>query len=113
MIEFTEKRKDVRHKHKSPVMIQDSDSGTGYRGRMINFGNHGLFLETSADFEAGTKFFIGIENSPFHASTYENPDGYIAKIMWQQDIQDTIFDPAPCEWFWQGRLKQSVSLKMH
>jgi Tfp pilus assembly protein PilZ len=91
MIEFKEKRKDLRHKHKSPVRAENPDSGAAYRGRMTNFSNHGLFLETSADFEAGTEIFIGIENSPFRASTYEKPDGYKAKIMWQRDIEDTFF----------------------
>ena len=91
MNELTEKRQDLRHKHKSPVMIQNPGSGANYRGRMINFSNRGLFLETSADFAAGTEIFIGIENSPFRASTYENPDGYKAKIMWQRDIEDTFF----------------------
>ena len=91
MFEFTEKRKDLRHKHKSPVMIQDPDSGTAYRGRMLNFSNHGMFMETNAELEAGTKIAIGIENSPFRASTYENPDGYMAQVMWHQDIQDNFF----------------------
>lgn len=91
MVEFKEKRKDLRHKHKSPVMIQNPKSGSGCRGRMLNFGNHGLFLETNADLEAGKKIAIGIENSPFRASTYQNPDGYMAKIMWQQDMEDSFF----------------------
>lgn len=91
MIEFREKRKDLRHEHKSPVMIQILKSGTGHRGRMLNFGNHGLFLETNAELERGTKIAIGIENSPFRTSTYENPDGYMATIMWQQDIRDNFF----------------------
>ena len=91
MIEFTEKRKALRYKHKSPVMIQDPESDTGYRGRMLNFSNHGLFLETNTEWEAGTKIAIGIENSPFRTSTYESPDGYVATILWQKDIQDTFF----------------------
>ena len=72
-------------------MIQNPESGTGYRGRMLNFGNHGLFMETNAEMEAGTKIAIGIEISPFQASSYENPDGYMAQVMWQQDIQDTFY----------------------
>jgi Tfp pilus assembly protein PilZ len=94
MIGFKEKRKDLRHQHKSPVMIQNLESGTGYRARMLNFSNHGLFLETNAELKSGRKIAIGIENSPFQASTYENPDGYMAKIMWQKDIQDTFFSSA-------------------
>ena len=53
MVEFKEKRKDLRHKHKSPVMIHNPESGTSYRGRMLNFSNHGLFLETSVELKAG------------------------------------------------------------
>jgi Tfp pilus assembly protein PilZ len=91
MNEVTEKRQDLRHEHKSPVMIQNPDSRADYRGRMINFSNHGLFVETGADFETGAKILIGIENSPFRVSTYDNPDGYIAQIMWRLNMQDTFY----------------------
>ena len=91
MEELTEKRQDLRHPHKSPVMIQNPDSGADHRGRMINFSKHGLCMETNADFEAAAKILIGIENSPFQASTYENPDGYLAEIKWQQNIEDTFY----------------------
>jgi Tfp pilus assembly protein PilZ len=91
VVEFKEKRKDLRHEHKSPVMIQNLDAGTAHRGRMLNFSNHGMFMETNAELEAGTKIAIGVENSPFGASTYENPDGYMAQVMWQRVLQNTFF----------------------
>ena len=91
MLDFKQKRKDLRHKHKSPVMIYNPESGTPYRGRMLNFSNQGLFIETGVELKAGAKIAIGIENSPFRASSYENPDGYMAKIKWQKDVQDTFF----------------------
>ena len=91
MNELTEKRQDLRHLHKSPVRIQNPGLGADYRGRMINFSNHGLCIETNADFETAAKILIGIENSPFQASTYENPDGYMAEIKWQQDIENTFY----------------------
>ena len=72
-------------------MVQNPASCSANRGRMLNFSNHGLYMETNAELEAGKKIAIGIENSPFQASTYENPDGYMAQVMWQQDIQDTFF----------------------
>jgi Tfp pilus assembly protein PilZ len=91
MIEYAEKRSDLRRDHKSPVMIEDPEAGVTYRARMINFSNKGLFIETNGDFKPETKVYIGIENSPYRHSTYESPDGYVAKIIWQQDIKDTFF----------------------
>ncbi len=91
MVERSEKRSDARQSYKSPVMIENPAAGTIHRARMTNYGRNGLFIETNADFEPGADVYIGIENSPYRPSTYEAPDGYVAKIIWQRQIEDTFF----------------------
>jgi Tfp pilus assembly protein PilZ len=75
-------------------MIEDPEAAATYRARLMNYSKNGLFLETNASVEPGTEVYIGIENSPYRASTYEAPDGYVAKIMWQRDLEDTFFTNA-------------------
>jgi Tfp pilus assembly protein PilZ len=94
MLQYTEKRSDLRKNHKSPVMIEDPEGAVTYRARMMNYSKNGLLLETNAVFDPGKKVHIGIENSPFRASTYQEPDGYIAEIIWQSGLEDTIFTSA-------------------
>jgi hypothetical protein len=75
-------------------MIEDPATGSAYRGRMVNYSKNGLFLETNAIFKPGTEIYIGIENSPYRASTYQAPDGYVAEIIWQRDLENTLFTNA-------------------
>ncbi len=91
MFQYAEKRSDMRKNHKSPVLIEDPEAAATYRARMMNYSKNGLFLETNAIFEPGTEVYIGIENSPYRSSTYEAPDGYVAEIMWQRNLEDTFF----------------------
>lgn len=92
MVQFSEKRGDIRITHKSPIIVENSKADFIYRARMVNYSKTGLYLESDATFDPGAEIYIGIENSPYTSSLDNAPDCYRVRIIWRKDLQDLFYN---------------------
>ena len=96
MFKFSEKRGDIRTRYKVPVIVEDSEDGFVYRGRMINYSEKGMYLETDVVLDLGAEIYIGIEDSPYNASSSEasanDSQFFLAEIKWQRQLNDNFFN---------------------
>ena len=96
MIQYLEKRTDLRTTHKAPVMVEDLEDGFIYRARMVNFSKSGMYLETDVVLDLGAEIYVGIEDSPYtiSSSTFSSKESqyFRAKIRWQREIKDDLFN---------------------
>jgi hypothetical protein len=83
MIRFTEKRAEYREFHKVPVSVQELNDIFIYSGRMVNYSDNGVYIETDTALKTGTDIFIGIEDSTFisPSASPDSPKFYQAKVM--------------------------------
>jgi hypothetical protein len=95
MVEIYENRDDERATHKVPVLVEDLEDGSIYRGRMVDYSKSGMYLETDVILDMGAEIHIGIENSPYtlsSSSSQKAPQYFRAKIRWQKDLKDNLFN---------------------
>ena len=92
MVNYSEKRADIRIIHKSPIIVENSKADFIYRARMVNYSKTGLYLESDATFDPGAEIYIGIENSPYSSSLDNAPDCYRVRIIWRKDLQDLFYN---------------------
>ena len=96
MVQFSEKRKDVRTLHKVPAMVEDLEDGFIYRARMVNYSNGGIYLETDVVLDLGAEIYVGIEDSPFNLTSKTESTKFIqyfrSQIRWQKDLKSMFFN---------------------
>jgi Tfp pilus assembly protein PilZ len=99
MVHYRNKRADPRNPCKLPATVEEVKDNFLYRARLVNYSNNGVFLETDVILESGTEIVVGIENSPFEAPSSPatsdasgGPECYRARVIWQKDIQGSIFN---------------------
>ena len=99
MVHFAEKRAHIRNLCKLPATIEEVEDSFLYRARLVNYSNTGMFLESDVVLDSETEIVVGIENSPFDLPTVSSvssasdaPGCYRAKVKWEKNIQDSIFN---------------------
>ncbi len=94
MNRHTERRTDLRHIYKAPISVQESNSIYIYRARMVNYSDKGMFIETDIALGEAADLIVGIEDSKFPSPTAspDSPMFFRAKILWQKDLKDSIFN---------------------
>jgi Tfp pilus assembly protein PilZ len=98
-VHYSEKRAHNRNLCKLPATVEEIKDSFLYRARLVNFSNTGMFLETDVVLDSETEIVVGIENSPLDSSTTASissasgsPGRYRAKVVWQRNIQGSIFN---------------------
>jgi Tfp pilus assembly protein PilZ len=96
MIQYFEKRGDERFDYRAPVSVEDLEDGFIYRARMVNYSKSGMYLETDVILDVGAEIYIGMEDSPYisssSTSTGKRPQYFRAKIRWQRESKDNLFN---------------------
>jgi len=91
MVQNLEQRDDARINYKSPVEVEDLESGITLGTRMVNYSRNGLCLETDQLLHQGAEIFIGIENSPYTSRSLRSYECYRAKIIWRKKLETAFF----------------------
>ena len=63
MARSAERRTNLRHIYKAPVLVQESNNIYIYRARMVNYSHKGMYIETDIAFDGATDLIVGIEDS--------------------------------------------------
>jgi hypothetical protein len=85
-----ERRKKTRFAHESKVVLENTDIGLRCDGRMYNFSESGLYIESDFKLQPRTEILIGISDSPFspEPDTYEQHRG---TVIWHKELQGASF----------------------
>jgi Tfp pilus assembly protein PilZ len=93
---YSEKRVNERITYKVPISVEDLEDGFIYRARMVNYSKSGMYVETDVILDLGAEIYIGIEDSPYilpsSVSYSKSPHYFQAKIRWQKDLKDNLFN---------------------
>jgi Tfp pilus assembly protein PilZ len=94
MLRYTQKRADSREIYKVPGTVREADDSYVYRARIANYSRKGMYIETDVVLDTGADIIIGIEDSPdpFIPADLLAANLYLAKIVWQNDSIDSIFN---------------------
>ena len=87
-----ERRDKTRFPYVCPISVKDLRSDKSYSARQFNFSETGIYFESDALLESGTKVYIGLRHSPFEdqASDYIC---YRMTIMWRKELtEDSHFN---------------------
>ena len=76
MVQNLEQRDDARINYKSPVKVEDLESGITHGARMVYYSRKGLCLETNELLHQGAEIYIGIENSPYTSPSFRSRKPY-------------------------------------
>jgi Tfp pilus assembly protein PilZ len=91
MVQNLEQRDDARINYKSPVKVEDLESGITHGARMVYYSRKGLCLETNELLHQGAEIYIGIENSPYTSPSFRSYECYRAKIIWRKKVETAFF----------------------
>lgn len=91
MVQNSEQRDDDRISYKSPVKVEDLESGIALGARMVNYSRTGLCFETNELLILGAEIFIGIENSPYASPPFSSYECHRAKIIWRKKLETAFF----------------------
>ena len=85
-----ENRDKARFEHVTAVTLENSEIGVQRSGRMYNYSDSGLYIESDHLLEPETEIRLGIANSPFAAEpdVYETFRGF---IKWRRKLKDSVF----------------------
>jgi Tfp pilus assembly protein PilZ len=86
-----ERRKSVRIDHIAPLKVKNLKSGKIYKARMFNYSKNGLYFETDSVLHTGDQIYIGIQDSPYAASSGVL-EYYRAEIMWGKKLKNSYFE---------------------
>jgi len=94
VIRQTERRTALRHTYKAPISVQESNNIYIYSARMVNYSDKGMYIETDIALDEAADLIVGIEESKFPSPTAspDSPKFFRAKILWQKDLKDSIFN---------------------
>ena len=96
MVQFSEKREDVRALHKVPVVVEDLEDGFIYRARMVNYSKSGMYLETDVVLDLEAEIYVGIEDSPYtlpsNTESSKLTQYFRAQIRWQKELKNNLFN---------------------
>ena len=91
MVENSERRKNVRIDHISPLKVEDRNSGEIFKARMFNYSDNGIYFESDSVLEPGDQIYIGIQDSPYASSSgvfeYRR-----SEIRWRKKLKDSYFE---------------------
>ncbi len=90
MARHIERRAGGRALFKSPVKVKNLETGAFSNARMVNYCDHGLYLESNRVLDVGAEIFLGIENSPYTNGS-DMFDVYRAKILWRKAVESTFY----------------------
>ena len=91
MAQNSEQRDDDRINYKSPVKVEDLESGIALGARMVNYSRTGLCFETNELLILDAEIFIGIDNSPYTSPPFSSYECYRAKIIWRKKLETAFF----------------------
>ena len=91
MVQNPEHRDDARLNYKSPVKVEELESGITLGARMVNYSRNGLCFETNELLRQGAEINIGIENSPYTSTSFKSYECYRAKIIWRKKLETAFF----------------------
>ncbi len=86
-----ERRENARIDQISPLKIKSLNSGKIYNARMFNYSKNGLYFESDSVLQTGDQIYIGIQDSPYAASTGVL-EYYRAEIRWHKKLKDSYFE---------------------
>lgn len=91
MVENSERRKNARIDHISPLKVEDRNSGKVYKARMFNYSDDGLYFESDSVLESGDQIYIGIQDSPYSPANgvFEY---HRSEIRWRKKLKDSYFE---------------------
>jgi hypothetical protein len=94
MLRYTQKRTDSREIFKVPVTVREVNDPYIYRARIANYSRKGMYIETDVVLDTGADIIIGIEDSAdiYISADLQATNLYLAKIIWQRDFIDSIFN---------------------
>jgi len=84
-----EKRKGVRQKYESFIVIEVMYTGDIELAKMINYCENGLYFESDMALVPGTKILLTIGDSPYARQVKR--ESYMAKILWGKVLQKSIY----------------------
>ena len=85
-----ERRENARIDQISPLKIKSLNSGKIHNARMFNYSKNGLYFESDSVLQTGDQIYIGIQDSPYAASTGVL-EYYRAEIRWHKKLKDSFF----------------------
>ena len=89
MVQNREKRDDARINYKSPVTVEDLESGITLGARMVNYSRNGLCFETNELLHQGAEIYIGIENSPYTSPSFRSYE--FLDVIGTENISNGVF----------------------
>jgi Tfp pilus assembly protein PilZ len=86
-----DRRANKRVSHETSITQENLDSGILYSSKMYNYSKDGLNFESNIELKDGEEIFIGIENSPYVATsgTYEC---YHAIVVWGKELKNSTYN---------------------
>ena len=89
MKKYSEKRSESRLYYWTPITIQESDVCFLYRARLANHSRRGLYFETDLLLNAGSKVYIGIQDST-HRFFSEDYGSFLVEIIWRKSLTTNL-----------------------
>jgi Tfp pilus assembly protein PilZ len=88
---FSENRDATRFDHFSPLHVNDLKSGKIFEARMSNYSDDGIYFESDAFFQKGTKIYISMQNSPYAQSSdvLEYVNG---EVIWRKYLKRSFYN---------------------
>ena len=82
-------RKSKRFEHKATVMLKDEPVGYMSYGKMINYSEGGMLIESDSPFKRGANINITLDKPVYKAA----PQTYYGTVKWCKDtpIADTHY----------------------
>jgi len=85
-----EKRHKTRFAHESKVVLENTAIGVQCDGRMYNFSESGIYIESDFKLKPRNEILVGISDSPFASepNTYEQ---YRGTVKWRKELNGASF----------------------
>jgi PilZ domain len=86
----TENRNKTRFTHESNITLENTDIELRCKGRMYNFSEAGIYIESDSKLEPEVEILVGISDSPFASEpgTHEQLRG---TVKWRKELTQASF----------------------
>ena len=86
----TENRNKTRFTHESKITLENTDIELRCKGRMYNFSEAGIYIESDSKLEPEVEILVGISDSPFASEpgTHEQLRG---TVKWRKELTQASF----------------------
>ena len=81
----TEKRDNIRIKREIPIIVENRDSGSLYRGVIFNYSRCGLYFESDHVIRPGTKIYLRSNYLRTAITGF-----FQAEVRWSEEIDDPV-----------------------